>query len=160
MPKAVACLNCGVPRGYGNRFCPHCNAQSHEAAVICVACGAALAKSTVIGQGASRTQSLPIAPKSIDEAVLGISGQNQDYYRDEFQAIQNAGGGFKVSFNWVAFLLGPIWYFYHGMWKKALIQMGASFVTLGFIAPLIWIYNGMAANYDLYLLKVEGKELW
>ena len=160
LPNAVACPSCGVPRGYGNRFCPYCKAQTHEAAVICVACDARLDKATAPNGTGGKTPERPVVARHIEEAVEGIAGQSQEYYRAAFQSIQDAGGSFKVSFNWAAFLLGPIWYFYHGMWKKALILMGASILTFAIATPLIWAYAGIASNYDLYLLKVKGKELW
>jgi len=160
LPNAEACTSCGVPRGYGNRFCPYCKSQTHEAAVICVACGAQLNKAATTNGRGAETLGMPAVAGNLEKAVEGIAGQSQEYYRAEFQSIQDAGGSFKVSFNWAAFLLGPIWYFYHGMWKKALILMGVSMLTFGIAAPLIWAYAGIASNYDLYLLKVKGKELW
>ena len=158
--SAAVCPSCGVPKGYGNRFCPYCKAQTHEAAVMCVACGRQLTEASVTGHEGGRADGKPTVVRSIAEAVEGIAGESREYYRDEFQSIQDAGGGFKASFNWAAFLLGPIWYLYHGMWKKALILIGVSFLTFAIATPLIWAYAGIASNYDLYLLKVKGKELW
>lgn len=156
--NASTCRSCGVPAGYGNRFCPHCKAQTHESATKCGACGAELGKQKH-GNASQNSETL-IGTKSLEQAVAGIAGSNQEYYRAEFQSIQDAGGGFRASFNLAAFLFGPIWYIYHGMWKKALILIGASILTFAVATPLIWAYSGLASNYDLYLFKVRGKELW
>ncbi len=62
--------------------------------------------------------------KSKDELLADFVTTSADYYRDQFQKI-GASAKFTWTFNWVAALLGPIWFGMRGIWNWAL-----SFVIL------------------------------
>ena len=46
--------------------------------------------------------------------VPGFTTSNPDYYTQQFQKI-GSRSRFTWTFNWVAALLGPIWYGLHGL---------------------------------------------
>ena len=85
-----------------------------------------------------------------------MNTKDHDYYRQRFNEFQQAGGGFKASFNPYALLFGVFWYFHHRLYIKGGIYMAIAFFTLG----LPWLFTAFAGNYDLYLKYVKGKDLW
>lgn len=157
---AVACLGCGVPPGVGDKYCNRCGIEvQHPQAVMCVSCGSALAGGGA-GVHASAASHHPSSgastPREIDAAAKQVKGKHGDYYKNVFAEISKEGGGFKAYWNWTAFLLGPFYFLYHGLIIKALML----FVVGLFFFPASWLYAGIAFNYDLYLKKVKGKDLW
>jgi len=54
-----------------------------------------------------------------DELISSFVETNPDYYRQKFQKI-GATAKFSWTFNWVAALLGPIWFGMRSIWKWAL----------------------------------------
>lgn len=85
-------------------------------------------------------------------------------YEETFRRFDQAGGRWIATWNWAAFLFGVFWYFYRGLWVKALIYFVAvvtlSAITGGVLALPAWVAFGAVANYDLYLLKRKGTQLW
>jgi hypothetical protein len=77
---------------------------------------------------------------------------------------------FVTSFNWLAFLFGPFYYFAKGMWQKALMIIGAWLLfvlilsILGYEGVLfqfvIPAWCGAMANYDYYQFKVRGNPVY
>ncbi|MBO9749346.1 MULTISPECIES: DUF2628 domain-containing protein [Pseudomonadota] len=77
----------------------------------------------------------------------------------------------KLNMNFYAFFFGFIYFFILGMWRKALVLIGASFV-IGFICSFLPDYAlrsfglaysllvGMTANYAYYLHKIKGSTSW
>ncbi len=57
--------------------------------------------------------------KTKDELLAEFVATNSDYYHDQFQKI-GASARFTWTFNWVAALLGPIWFGARGLWNWAL----------------------------------------
>jgi hypothetical protein len=91
----------------------------------------------------------------------GYSDLNVDeHYRRKFSAFDARGGSFVASWNWPAFLFGVFWYLYRGMWAKALIIFAIVLISGGFMGIPLAIYVGLAGNYDYYLLKRRGTQLW
>ncbi|MFC1517863.1 DUF2628 domain-containing protein [Candidatus Margulisiibacteriota bacterium] len=61
----------------------------------------------------------------------------------------------KLPWSWPAFLLGPIWYLSHGIWRPALI-MGVVLLMSGFILVFpIAIYCAIRFEEDLH--EQQGK---
>ena len=40
--NAVVCVKCGVSRGTGNTYCPHCGKETAPGAAVCLSCGCSL----------------------------------------------------------------------------------------------------------------------
>jgi hypothetical protein len=81
------------------------------------------------------------------------------------------GERMKVVFNVWGFLFGPIYYFYHGMWKKGLtllgISLGMIFIIVTFTPSLTVITNFICpaifatrANIDLYKKYKLNDDSW
>lgn len=81
-------------------------------------------------------------------------------HRRAFDRFDANGGRFVPTWNWAAFLSAVIWYFYKGIWLKGLVLVGMLFLTGGTAFLLIWLYCGIAGNYDFYLLATRGKQLY
>lgn len=122
-------------------ICPHCDAEIKAGQKIryCASCGQAIH----FKQGAIQT-----------------GYDDSPYYQRIFEVFDYNGGYFKPSWNWAAFFFGLFWYFYKGMWAKALFILLVS-IIFAFV-PLFFftVYCAIAGNYDYYLLKVKGKQLW
>lgn len=68
-----------------------------------------------------------------------------------------APGGQKLTFKenyqvicWPAFFFGPFWYFYKGMWKKALVLIGVWLALATLIGILFGARGGSGAVYASY----------
>lgn len=125
------------------------------------------------------------APDGSDIDSLPVS----DGWKQRFRAIEKAGGPklpklkslstgerFKVSFNVLAFLFGPIYYASKGMWKKALSLFGVCFVTIIVVAVVLELVGlgrfanalgygaaaifGVRSNIDYYKKMVLGDDGW
>ena len=153
-PNAVACVACGVPPGVGETYCPTCKATTHPAAIVCVSCGCSLTQNSFHSTGPAGFNSAQEV--DIETALRNMNTKDHEYYRQRFNEIQQAGGGFKLSFNPYALLCGVFWYFHHRLYFKGGIYLAIAFFTLG----LPWVFTGFAGNYDLYLKYVKGKDLW
>lgn len=76
------------------------------------------------------------------------------------------GGRFVPTWNWKAFVFGPLWYLRRGLYAKGLVLLGLSicpFFTLAvtvLISGAILVYCGVAGNWDDYLWRVEGTQWW
>jgi hypothetical protein len=79
----------------------------------------------------------------------------QAYARFEAQ-----GGGFVATWNWAAFLFGPLWYLVKGIWIKGLAICLISLFSHGLAIPFLWIYCGLFGNWDHYVWRRLGSQLW
>ena len=76
------------------------------------------------------------------------------------------GGRFVPTWNWRAFVFGPLWYFRRGLYGKGLVLFGLSvcpFFTLALtvlFGAAVLVYCGVAGNWDDYLWKVKGTQWW
>ena len=93
-PNAVAC---GVPPGVGETYCPTCKATTHPAAIVCVSCGCSLTQNSFHSTGPAGFNSAQEV--DIETALRNMNTKDHEYYRQRFNEIQQAGGGFKLSFN-------------------------------------------------------------
>jgi uncharacterized protein DUF2628 len=75
-------------------------------------------------------------------------------------------GRFVPTWNWKAFVFGPLWYFRRGLYAKGLILLGLSvcpFFTLALtvlLSAAVLVYCGLAGNWDDYLWRVKGTQWW
>ena len=83
-----------------------------------------------------------------------------------FAIFARHGGRFVPTWNWKAFVFGPLWYLRRGLYAKGLVLLGLSvcpFFTLALTVLLsgaILVYCGVAGNWDDYLRKVKGTQWW
>jgi uncharacterized protein DUF2628 len=120
------------------KACPFCAEEIQDAAIVCKHCHRDLT-----------------TPTSSRQRAVG-----DDKYQELFALFDANGGTFKLTWNWAALLFGPEWYLVKGMFVKAILQVIVVVFTAGIGAPFVWIYAGLAGNFDLYVLQREGKQLW
>lgn len=83
-----------------------------------------------------------------------------------FAIFEHRGGRFAPTWNWTAFVFGPLWYLRRGLYAKGLVLFGLSvcpFWTLPLavlVSGVILVYCGVAGNWDDYLWRVKGTQWW
>lgn len=63
----------------------------------------------------------------------------------------------RGGWDWLAFILGPIWYFVKGMISKGTLLSVICLLTLGLGAPFVWIYCGARGKADHYEFRLRQK---
>jgi hypothetical protein len=77
-----------------------------------------------------------------------------------------AGGRFVPTWNWTAFVFGPLWYLRKGLYAKGLLILALtanpfwSVSTWMLVSLLALVYCGAAGNWDYYLLRVKRTQWW
>ncbi len=66
----------------------------------------------------------------------------------------------KLSWNWTAAILGPLWYIVNGLWVHAAILLGLLLVSGGLLLPLIWLYAALKANEDLREFRIAHNSVY
>jgi hypothetical protein len=83
-----------------------------------------------------------------------------------FAIFASHGGRFVRTWNWKAFVFGPLWYFRRGLYAKGLVLLGLSvwpffgLVLTVLMSVAVLLYCGLVGNWDDYLLKVKGTQWW
>jgi Protein of unknown function (DUF2628) len=83
-----------------------------------------------------------------------------------FAVFARQGGRFVPTWNWKAFVFGPLWYLRRGLYAKGLVLLALSvcpFFTLiltVLLSSAVLVYCGVAGNWDDYLWKVKGTQWW
>ena len=131
------------------KTCPFCAEEIQDAAIVYKDCGRG-----ITSHAPSFTAASPPAATIPDGAF------NREHYRRAFAKFDANGGSFSANWNWGAMLFSGLWYFYRGMWAKGAIVFLLAILTGGIAVPFIWIYSGLAGDYDYYLLQQRGTQLW
>ena len=125
---------------------------------ICQNCGKEIAIK-------SKVKFCPHCGKSIyfrkEEKSPSFDTGETPYHQDKFRCFDEAGQ-FVPTWNWAAFFFGIFWYLCKGMPAKAgiFLVVGIISTVIPLLLFLLPLYFGIAGNYDYYLLKVKGKQLW
>lgn len=136
-------------------FCKQCGTQKSAGAAFCSGCGKSTAVSTAVPlasqPAAFGTASIPASAVLADD-LAGLS----EKWRRRFAAIEKAGGERTRWWRWPeakrltgkekrlitsnlwAFVFGPFYYLYLGLWRKA--------ITLSLVALMIDVILGMAGD--------------
>jgi hypothetical protein len=75
-------------------------------------------------------------------------------------------GRFVPTWNWRAFVFGPLWYLRRGLYGKGLVLLGLSvcpfFGLAGtlLVSVAVLVYCGVAGNWDDYLWRARGRQWW
>jgi Protein of unknown function (DUF2628) len=83
-----------------------------------------------------------------------------------FALFERNGGRFLPTWNWKAFVFGPLWYLRRGLYAKGLVLFALSvcpFFTLAvtvLVSGAVLVYCGVAGNWDDYLWRVRGTQWW
>ena len=108
-----------------------------------------------------------VAPAGVVLRPLGV-GVPRDRAGEEpaFAIFARHGGRFVPTWNWRAFVFGPLWYFRRGLYAKGLVLLGLGvcpFFTLTLtvlLSAATLVYCGIAGNWDDYLWRVKGTQWW
>lgn len=147
----VSCRECGEEISDRAEECPHCGTLT--ASVECWECG------EMVRRDAETCPSCGVpdpAPREKTSSVREV----KPYYRRQFRKFEENNGNFVFTWNWPAFLFGVFWYFYRGMWAKALILTAFTLLSGGALFLIVWAYCGAVGNYDYYLLVEEETQLY
>jgi len=107
-----------------------------------------------------------LAPTSVVLRPVNVGVPRDGGSEPVFEVFTSHGGAFVPTWNWRAFVFGPLWYFRRGLYAKGLVLLGLSvfpFFTLAvtFVLGLVvLVYCGVAGNWDDYLLRVKGTQWW
>ncbi|MBI3454947.1 MAG: DUF2628 domain-containing protein [Candidatus Rokubacteria bacterium] len=83
-----------------------------------------------------------------------------------FSGFARRGGRFVPTWNWTAFVFGPLWYLRKGLYAKGLLLLLPLVLPIGGLAVslavslLAFVYCGLVGNWDYYLWKVERTQWW
>ena len=108
-----------------------------------------------------------VAPASVLLRPLDVGvPRDRAAVEPAFAIFARRGGQFVPTWNWRAFVFGPLWYLRRGLYAKGLVLLGLSvcpFFTLALTVLLsgaILIYCGVAGNWDDYLWRVKRTQWW
>jgi RNA polymerase subunit RPABC4/transcription elongation factor Spt4 len=146
------CFRCGTEITPEIKFCPKCGAQNTGRRILHPSCPRC-------------RQEFPEGTKFCPQDGLELRDKDEIAYADLPLTYQIAfkkfdQKGFRLTWSWIGFFFGGIWYLVKGMWAKGLIILGLTIIT-GFHAfPFTWLYCIFLGKYDYYLLRVKDKQLW
>ncbi|MDR7421157.1 MAG: hypothetical protein QN159_01635 [Armatimonadota bacterium] len=66
----------------------------------------------------------------------------------------------RLQLNWLALVLGPVWYLLVGLWVHASIMATLVGLSGGLLAPIVWLYCGFKANEDLLEFRVASRSVY
>ena len=66
----------------------------------------------------------------------------------------------RLQINWLALILGPIWYLLVGLWVHASILISLLFLSGGALFPIVWLYCGLKANEDLLEFRIARENVY
>jgi hypothetical protein len=107
-----------------------------------------------------------LAPASVVLRPVNVGVPRAREEESIFEIFSRRGGAFVPTWNWRAFIFGPFWYFRRGLYAKGAVLLVLSvcpFFTLTTTIALglaVLVYSGAVGNWDDYLLKVKGTQLW
>jgi hypothetical protein len=76
------------------------------------------------------------------------------------------GGRFVPTWNWRAFVFGPLWYLKRGLYGKGLILLALTLVPIGTLTVTLTlslgalVYCGFVGDWDEYLWRVKRTQWW
>ena len=66
----------------------------------------------------------------------------------------------RLQINWLALILGPVWYLLVGLWVHASIMASIVFLSGGLLAPFVWLYCGLKADEDLLEFRIARHNVY
>ena len=135
------CTKCGFNMTDDTKFCPNCG--------------------TAVEETEKQQQEDFYQKDIVDEDVKLLIGKNQEYYVPKFSMMKQLNK--KMTWNWPAFLIGPVWFMYRKMYHYGLGLMAFSLVFDSIIPDVVEIaiaaVVGVFANY-IYMKHLEGHALY
>ena len=91
--------------------------------------------------------------KDRDEAIRTFVETSQDYYVEQFSKI-GARSKFTLTYNWVAGLLGPVWFGARGLWSWALAFLIIE--TIAFVHIVRGAFGDLSAEAWQRIASIEN----
>lgn len=94
------------------------------------------------------------------------AGKDEDALAGSFARFARQGGRFVPTWNWAAFVFGPLWYLRKGLYAKGLLILAVtanpfwSVSTWVLVSLPALVYCGAVGNWDYYLLRVKRTQWW
>jgi hypothetical protein len=107
---------------------------------------------------------LPPASVLLRPIHVGVPRESRE--EPVFEVFARRGGAFVPTWNWRAFVFGPLWYFRRGLYAKGVVLLGLSVVpfftlTVTLLLGLaVLVYCGVVGNWDDYLWRIRGTQWW
>jgi Protein of unknown function (DUF2628) len=110
-----------------------------------------------------------VPPAALVLLPAALSGRRpeQDTALDRaFALFDSRGGAFVPTWNWAAFVFGPLWYFRKGLFAKGAILLVVVVVPVFSLSITLLVqlsaffYCGLVGNWDDYLLEVRRTQWW
>ena len=132
-------------------FCNKCGNEVIEGSTFCSRCGNSLSDTQSILHGSSPGLQID------DEDFAVYIGKNADKYLSKFKRFNIEGiDNFAATWNWSAFLVGPLWMLYRKLYLYFIIFFVITCIP--YFGILTWIAAGIIANY-LYYKQAKSKIL-
>ncbi len=126
-------------------FCQNCGSENSIEAKFCEKCGNAL----ISHKTETSNETLHKARHKISiELLIQYFGKNSDYYIKKYNEIKS---GRKVSFNFPAFFVGPLWFAYRKMYSYAI-----SLWIINLIIPYVFLIYWNNTNLFVLTTLIIG----
>jgi len=66
----------------------------------------------------------------------------------------------RLRVNWLALVLGPLWYLLVGLWVHGVILLTLVFLSGGLLLPLVWLYAALKADEDLLDARLMRRSVY
>jgi len=142
-PKTIICNNCGSENSAGMSFCGHCGFQLNQpeknsSEGICPYCGKTIDSkfeicpycgAPITPFSSSNFKKYSVNSGMDDNEIIGghTVGELSIYIRTNvakyLSKFKNIAGGNGISFNWAAFVFGPLWFFFRKIYKAGIFLL-------------------------------------
>ena len=79
---------------------------------------------------------------------------------DPMRALYHRPMPARLRINWLALVLGPIWYFFAGLWVHGVILLSIVFLSGGILLPFVWLYAALKADEDLLDARLMRRSVY
>lgn len=132
-------------------FCNKCGNEVIEGSTFCSHCGNSLSSTQSASYGSSPDSRID------DKDFAAYIGKNTDKYLPKFKQFNVEGiDNFSATWNWSAFLAGPLWMLYRKLYLYFIIFFVITCIP--YFGILTWIAAGIIANY-IYYKQAKAKIL-
>jgi len=108
-----------------------------------------------------------VPPAALILLPAGLGRPGRDPAEESaFAVFEARGGRFVPTWSWQACLFGPLWYFRKGLYAKGAVLLVLVILpvlplsTTLLLQVAAFLYCGLAGNWDYYLLRMRGTQLW